>query len=138
MNTQLYKQVHTLATALLAAAENEDDTTFNQLYQQLQALCDEHEGDEHKNHPVQWETLADFTEDSTAALLIYQKALAYAVVIKAKDYAASINYAMALLLRDEGDSEQALHLAEQASDYAVKIEDEELRREINTLLSSLK
>ncbi|KKK65785.1 hypothetical protein LCGC14_2970630, partial [marine sediment metagenome] len=71
MNTKLYKQVYALAAELLEAAEADDDPLFDRLYEQLRALCYEHEADEVKNHPVQWETLADFTGDCSEALDIY-------------------------------------------------------------------
>ena len=90
MNTKLYKKVHTLATELLEAAENDDGELFSRHYLELKTLCDDNENSD-KNHPVQWETLADFTEDLQQALAYYQKALGYAEKIDAKDYMASIS-----------------------------------------------
>ncbi|MFA7554266.1 MAG: hypothetical protein WCY88_08450 [Spongiibacteraceae bacterium] len=141
MNTKLYKQTHTLASELMDAAEAGDDAKFAQLYQLLKTLCYDHENDPQKNHPVQWETLADFTEDSNEALAIYDKALIYAEAINAPDYLASICYAVALLLSEDSDldsnGENALAAAQQASEHAARIEDSELQREIATLLKKL-
>ena len=99
LSTKLYKKVHGLAEGLLKAAHKEDQLTFDALYGELRILCEEHENTE-KNHPVQWETLADFAEESDDALVLYKKALGFAEAESAYDYIASINYAMAVLLKD--------------------------------------
>ena len=124
LSTKLYKRVHTLAEGLLKAAHKEDEETFNALYQELSVLCDEHENTE-KNHPVQWETLADFTEESDDALALYEKALGIAEAESAHDYIASINYAMAVLLKELGEIEQALTAAKNADAQSGNISDEE-------------
>ena len=137
MNTKLYKKVQDLAADLMQAAEQENDTAFENMYAELQALCESNEADEHKNHPVQWETLADFTEDFDEALVIYEKALALSHLRKTRDYSASIQYAMALLLNDMDRKEDALERITLAQASANKIEDAELQREIHQLLKSL-
>ena len=137
MNTKLYKQVHGLATDLMTAANKDDETAFNGLYDELKTLCLDNEKDEVKNHPVQWETLADFTEDSEIALPYYQKALAYAEAINSHDFMASINYAIAMLYQDEDKLEQALESVKQASVHAKDIGDNELQNEITELLNVL-
>ena len=141
MNTKLYKQVHSLAGELLAAAEAGDDKQFHALYLQLRTLCQDNEADERKNHPVQWETLADFTEDAADALRLYEKALGIAESRQARDYMASICYAMALLLFEEaapvGNLERARLVAQQASEYASRIEDDELKSDIAALIKQL-
>ena len=83
MNTKLYKKVHSLATEMLLAADEEDDQRFVDYYQELKTLCEEYQ-DKAENHPVQWETLADFTEDVTEAMGLYDKALTFAQSISAK------------------------------------------------------
>jgi len=137
LSTKLYKKVHTLAEGLLKAAHKEDDATFEELYSELRALCDEHENTD-KNHPVQWETLADFAEESDDALVLYKKALGLAKAESAYDYIASINYAMAVLLKEIGENEQALIAAENAHAQAGNIGDEELKEEIINLIEALK
>ena len=137
MSTKLYKKVHSLATEMLLAADAEDDERFFKYHQELKDLCDEYENKD-ENHPVQWETLADFTEDAAEAMAIYQKALARAEQINAGDYIASICYAMAQLFKEQEDMEQALSYALQANDYAAKTEDQELQREVKRLLKTLR
>ncbi len=149
MKTTLYKKVHTQAIEMLKAADSDNDEAFLRLYEELKALCYDNESDEHNNHPVQWETLADFTENDAQAFDIYKKALGYAEKIQAHDYIASICYAMALLLKDgdilmddevpghESRREQALLMARRAEENARRCEDKELQREIKVLLKSL-
>jgi tetratricopeptide (TPR) repeat protein len=143
MNTKLYKRVHALATELLKAAEAEDQKVFDRHYEELKAICYDHEsevgvnGEQAKNHPVQWETLADFTEESSEALPLYEKALAYASDIEARDYMASITYSMARMLKDEGQLEQALEYAKEADKNASRTQDNELKREVKALLKVL-
>lgn len=139
MNTKLYKQVYALAGALMEAHEDDDEAQFGRLYGQLSDLCYANEADTHKNHPVQWETLADFTDDTDKALSLYKKALACAEIINAKDYMASIYYAMAKLLLEEDrlDASVAMAMVEKASENAAEIEDRELQNEIAGLLRQL-
>lgn len=136
LSTKLYKRVHTLAEELLKAARKEDEASFEALYAELRVLCEEHEGTE-KNHPVQWETLADFTEESDDALILYRKALTFAEAESAYDYIASINYAMAIMLQELGEKEQALVAANHAHAQAGNISDEELKEEIIHLIEAL-
>ena len=138
MNTKLYKKVHSLAIELLKAAEAEDDKAFIGFYDELKALCFDNEDDEKLNHPVQWETLADFTEESEEALCFYKRALGYAEDIQAHDYMASVSYAMAMLHQDDNNQEQALSMALQANEYLQNISDDELKKEIKALLKALK
>jgi len=137
LSTKLYKKVHSQAEALLKAAQDEDTPLFNCLYDELNVLCEDHKGSE-KNHPVQWETLADFTEESDQALVLYKKALAYAEQDSLPDYIASINYSMAVLLIDCNDMEAAIVAAQKANEQLESIGDEELKQEITALMNSLK
>jgi len=136
MNTKLYTQVHSLAKGLLNAAENENDAVFYRQYDELKLICELNETS-NKNHPVQWETLADFTEDIDDALAYYQKALGLADAINAHDYIASIHFSMAKFLVEQGKIERALDAAELAELHASKNEDEALKQEIAELISTL-
>ena len=136
MNTKLYKQVHMLAGELMKAASKEDRESFTSLFDQLQAICDENDGTD-KDHPVQWETLADFTEDLEEAVALYSKALAKAVIINSKDFMSSIAFSMATLQVELGLKEAAIESLKSAVVSANKIEDKELKAEINELLEEL-
>jgi exonuclease VII small subunit len=91
INTKIYKAVYELAEKLMKAAAKDDRATFEALYAELEAICTEHENTE-KDHPEQWETLADFTEELEGALPIYQKALDKAVAKQSNDHIASIGF----------------------------------------------
>lgn len=136
MNTKIYKAVHGLAEKLLAAANKKNQEKFDALYAELKAICEDNE-DTHKDHPVQWETLADFTSYYEEALAIYSKALVKAVAIDSKDFMSSIPFAMATLQAELGLVDAAIENLKNAQASAERIEDEDLKVEINKLLTTL-
>jgi hypothetical protein len=138
MNTKIYKQVHTLAKDLLRASEYEDQEGFDACYAQLQQVCAEHENTT-KDHPVQWETLADFTEDLALAVTLYDKALVKAEAINSVDFCCSIGYSTATMKIELGDEEGAITCLEKAKITSCgDIEDKNLKAEIHDLLTELK
>ena len=138
MNTKIYKQVHTLAKDLLKAAEYEDQESFDQYYLELKKLCEAHEGTA-KDHPVQWETLADFTEDFAEAIELYNKALRKAEAIDSVDFCSSIGYSRATMKLEVGDKTGAIADLEKAKIASCgEIEDKNLKAEIHDLLTELK
>jgi hypothetical protein len=137
MNTNLYKKVHRLAVELLKAADAEQENQFQVAYDELKVLCEENKTDAHKNHPVQWETLADFTEDVNEALAIYQQALDCAVIREAEDYQASISFSMAQLLNESEQFDQAFIMAKSARNLCENVDDNELLREVIALNKQL-
>ncbi len=135
LNTKLYKSVHTLAEQLVESADKADRETFDALYTELKAICIKNENTE-KDHPVQWETLADFTEEVDDAIAIYEKALGKAKAINEKDYMASIAYSIATLQLELGENKKAINYLEEAKINANKSEDLELKADIDELLVS--
>lgn len=136
INTKIYKSIYVLAEKLLEADSKNDQKTFDALYAQLKELCIENEKSD-KDHPEQWETLADFTEDLDEALVIYQKALDKAAAINSKDHLASIAFSMAELQIELGQTDAAIKSLQNAKISANKIEDKEFKVEINELLAKL-
>lgn len=136
INTKIYKSIYVLAEKLLEADSKNDRKTFDALYGQLKDLCIENEKSD-KDHPEQWETLADFTEDLDEALVIYQKALDKAAAINSKDHLASIAFSMAELQIELGQTDAAIKSLQSAKISANKIEDKEFKAEINDLLATL-
>lgn len=136
INTKIYKSIYVLAEKLLEADSKNDQKTFDALYAQLKDLCIENEKSD-KDHPEQWETLADFTEDLDEALVIYQKALDKAEAINSKDHLASIAFSMAELQIELGQTDAAIKSLQNAKISANKIEDREFKVEINELLAKL-
>lgn len=136
INTKIYKAIYILAEELLEADRIGDQAAFDRLYGDLQAICTDNENSD-KDHPEQWETLADFTEDLDQALVIYEKALAKAVAINSKDHLASIAFSMAVLQIELAQTDAAIKSLENAKISANKIEDKEFKVEIDELLAKL-
>lgn len=136
INTKIYKAIYTLAEDLLEADRKGNQAEFNALYAELKAICTENENTD-KDHPEQWETLADFTEELDEALVIYEKALAKATAINSKDHMSSIAFSMAVLQLEMGDTEAAIKSLQNAKISANKIEDKEFKVEIDEMLAKL-
>jgi len=136
INTKIYKAIYTLAEELLEADRRGNQGKFDSLYAELNAVCTDNEGTD-KDHPEQWETLADFTEDLDAALVIYDKALAKATAINSKDHMSSIAFSMAVLQLETGEKESAIQSLQNAKVTANKIEDKEFKVEIDEMLTKL-
>ncbi len=136
MNTKVYKAVHDLAEELMNAANKNDRERFELLFSKLKAICEENENTS-KDHPVQWETLADFTEELEEAITTYEKALAKSIAINNKDHMSSVAFSMATLQLELGQKEEAIKNLQSAKVSANKIEDKELKAEIHDLLESL-
>ncbi|MBU5615509.1 tetratricopeptide repeat protein [Psychrobacter sp. TAE2020] len=136
INTKIYKAVYKLAEELLEADRIGDQPAFDKFYAELQALCIDNENTD-KDHPEQWETLADFTGELDEALVKYQKALDKATAINSKDHMSSIAFSMAVLQIEMGQKEAAISSLQNAKISANKIEDREFKVEIDELLSSL-
>lgn len=136
MNTKIYKRVLILAGDLMHAAQRKNQARFDNLYNELKQVCDENESTD-KDHPVQWETLADFTDDYTLAISIYKKALLKAEEINSKDFRSSIGFSVASLQVELGEEANAIEHLEKAKISCNKIADKELKDEIHALLEKL-
>jgi len=136
MSTKIYKAVHDLAEQLMAAAKKDDRKLFETLYAQLKTICDENENTP-KDHPIQWETLADFTEELEDAVVGYEKALQKSIAINSKDHMSSVGFSMATLQIELGHKDAAIKNLELAKVSANKIADRDLKAEIDELLESL-
>lgn len=137
MNTKLYKRVLSLTDNLMAAAQEQNQKRFDGYYLELKKLCEENEKTD-KDHPVQWETLADFTDDLALAITIYEQALVKAEAINSKDFRSSIGFSIAALKVELGDKTGAIADLEKAKVSSNKIIDKELKAEIHNLLEKLK
>ena len=136
INTKIYKAIYTLAEELLEADRIGNQAAFDGFYAELEAICIDNENTD-KDHPEQWETLADFTEDLDEALIIYDKALAKATAINSKDHMSSIAFSMAVLQIELGEKDAAIQNLQNAKITANKIEDKEFKVEIDELLTKL-
>lgn len=137
MNTKIYKRVLALTNELMAADQENNQAKFDSYYAELKQLCEENENTD-KDHPVQWETLADLTNDLADAITIYEHALAKAEAINSKDFRSSIGYSIASLKVELGDKTGAIEHLEKAKISCNKIIDKELKAEIHDLLEDIK
>ena len=137
MNTKIYKRVLSLTDSLMAAVQQKNQSRFDGYYLELKQLCEEHENTD-KDHPVQWETLADFTDDLALAVTIYQQALVKAEAINNKDFRSSIGFSIGVLKVELNDKAGAIEALEQAKISCNKIVDKQLKAEIHDLLEELK
>jgi cell division protein FtsL len=136
INTKIYKSVYSLTEKLMAAAKKEDRKAFDLLYDQLKALCIDNENTG-KDHPEQWETLADFTEELVDAVAGYEKAMEKAIAVNSKDHMSSIAFSMATLQIELGQIDGAIKNLQDAKVSANKIVDQDLKEEIDDLLKTL-
>ena len=120
----------------MAASKEENRETFDSLYTELEAICIDNENTG-KDHPEQWETLADFTEELEDAVAGYEKALEKSIAINSKDHMSSIAFSMATLQIELGQTDAAIKNLQDAKISANKIEDRELKVEIDDLLETL-
>ncbi|RKF19982.1 tetratricopeptide repeat protein [Alginatibacterium sediminis] len=135
-DSNTFQAVQDLASKLMDAAQAENQVAFDGFYLELKAICLENENT-NKDHPVQWETLADFTEDYAEAIAGYQKALNKAIAVNSKEYMASIAYSMATMQVELGQSSAAMESLKKAKASASKLSDKVLKREIDTLIETL-
>ena len=136
INTKIHKTVYELAEKLMKAADKDDREAFNSLYAELKAVCTDNENTD-KDHPEQWETLADFEEEIEDALLGYEKALKKAVAMDSKDHMSSIAFSMARLQIESGQTDAAIQNLKNAKISAERIDDKEFKVEIDELLEKL-
>ena len=137
MKAPLFDKVLKLSQTIASASAADDSKLRLTAYNKLQELCQKSQGSKN-DHPLQWEALADFTDDGDIALDIYQMALAKAEKLALANYSASIYLSMAQRYHEFGESEKATELALQANEFAQGSSDEEFKKEINDLLESLK
>jgi hypothetical protein len=133
MDSAIYVKVKDIAIAIANASAIDDKKYRWELYQELQEVCLENEDGE-KNHPFQWEALADFTDDPKKAIDLYEVAYRVAESKGLKEYSASINLALAERYFEMGNVEKAGEKAYLANDIAKTLSDLELRKEISEFL----
>jgi len=136
INTKIHKSVYELAEKLMKAADKDDREAFNSLYAELKAVCTDNENTDN-DHPEQWETLADFEEEIEDALVGYEKALGKAIAMDSKDHMSSIAFSMATMQIELGQTDAAIKNLENAKVSADRIDDKDLKKEIDELLEKL-
>jgi len=136
MKAPLYDDILVICQEIANASNNDNDELRLTSCKKLQVLCATNQGSP-KDHPLQWEALADFTEDGDQAMDIYEIALATADKMSLPIFTASVYLSMALRQVEFEENEQALIFANKANEAAKTIDSEELKTEITELLAKL-
>jgi hypothetical protein len=136
MKAPLYADILAICQDIANASNTDNDELRLASCKKLQILCATNQGSP-KDHPLQWEALADFTEDGDQAMDIYEIALATAEKLALPVFTASAYLAMALRQVEFEEKAQALIFANKANEAAKTIDSDELKAEITELLSQL-
>jgi len=136
MKAPLYNEILDICQLIANASAKGDDDARSDACKSLQKLCATNQ-DTPKDHPLQWEALADFTEEGDLAMDIYEIALSSAEKLKLPAFTASAYLAMAQRQNEFEETEKAKELAEKADAVSENYDSEELKQEIKDFLVSL-
>ena len=136
MKAPLYDEILDICQNIATASAQDNDAAREDACKSLQKLCATNQ-DTPKDHPLQWEALADFTEDGDLAMDIYELALASAEKLKLPTFTASVYLAMAQRQQEFEETDKAIEFAKQAEIASASIDDDELKQEIKTFLATL-
>ena len=131
MKAPLFDKILTLSQEIANASANENDERRLIAYTKLQELCQKGLGTKN-DHPLQWEALADFTDDGDIALDIYQMALDKAEKFALPQYSASVYLAMAQRYAEFEEKEKALNAANLAVSFSKNLENSENNQALTT------
>ena len=134
MKAPLYNEILDICQQIANASSQNNDDARNEACKNLQKLCATNQGTP-KDHPLQWEALADFTEDGELAMDIYEIGLTTASKLALPNFTASIYLAMAQRQQEFEEHEKALEYAKLAEVASKAIEDEELKQEISEFIA---
>jgi hypothetical protein len=137
MKAPLFDQILTICQDIANASAAENDEARLAACKELQILCATNQ-DSPNDHPLQWEALADFTEDGDQAMDIYQVGLATAEKMSLSIFQASITLAIAQRYHEFEEKEKALEFAEKANELAKVIDNDDLKKDITEFLTSIK
>ncbi len=136
MKAPLFSDILRISQNIADASNKDNEVARAEQYQSLIKLCAANENSP-KDHPLQWEALADFTNDSEQAIDIYDKGLACAEKLQLVDYRASIYLAMAQRYEEMEELDKASEFAHHANALVEDVENEELITDIKQYLANL-
>lgn len=136
MKAPLFSDILRISQNIADASNKDNEVARAEQYQSLIKLCAANENSP-KDHPLQWEALADFTNDSEQAIDIYDKGLACAEKLQLVDYRASIYLAMAQRYEEMEELDKASEFAHHANALVEEVENEELITDIKQYLANL-
>jgi len=136
MKAPLYNEILDICQQIANASAKGDDDIRETACNGLQKLCATNQNSP-KDHPLQWEALADFTEDGDLAMDIYEIALASAEKLKLLTFTASIYLAMAQRQSEFEQADKAIEFAKKAELASQNIDSKELQQEIKDFLAAI-
>jgi len=136
MKAPLYDEILDICQQIANASAEDNDEVRNDACKNLQKLCATNQGTP-KDHPLQWEALADFTEDGDLAMDIYEIALGCADKLALPTFTASIYLAMAQRQQEFEKTDKAMEYGKQAEIASENIDSEEMKQEIKAFLADL-
>jgi len=136
MKAPLYTEILTICQEIANASTAENDELRLAACKKLQVLCATNQNSP-KDHPLQWEALADFTDDGDQAIDIYQVAIATAEKLALPTFIASAYLAIAQRYNEFDEQEKALEFANKADEAALNVDSAELKAEISEFLAEL-
>lgn len=125
-----------LAIQIVHAGNCNDTRSQWALHNELRSAVERHEGTR-ADHPMHWETLADFTPNVNECIGIYTKAVKAAEARGFDERAASIYFQLAKTQYELGDKKEAELLARKASTLATKVANFALRDKVCGFLLTL-
>ncbi len=135
MKAPLYDEILDICQQIANASSTDNDEARENACKDLQKLCATHQSSP-KDHPLQWEALADFTEDGDLAMEIYDIALASAEKLKLPTFTASAYLSMAQRQKEFEAVDKAIEYGNKAKIASENIESDELKQEIIDFLAS--
>ncbi len=136
MKAPLFEDILKICQAIAEASEKSNETARDASYKELIKLCAANENTP-KDHPLQWEALADFTNDSDQAIDIYQKGIDCAERLKLTDFIASIYLAMSQRHDEMEEMDKAVEYVNKSHALIADISNEELKTDIEAFLKDL-
>lgn len=137
MKSPIFEEVIDHCRKIATASQEENEQAREIAYQNLIKLCAKHENTP-RDHPFQWEALAEFTLDAEQALDIYEKGLAVAQKMSLIDAQASIYLAMIHRQIEIEQLEQANNHLDSVLALQAQIENSNIVEEIEVLSAKLK
>lgn len=118
-----------------SASNNDDARELN--YKALIKLCANNENTP-KDHPLQWEALADFTLDSEQSIDIYQKGLDCAQRLALVNSSASIYLSMAMRYQEMEEIDKSKEYAQKSLELIEQLTNDDLKADIEEFVNTLK
>lgn len=135
MKAPLFDDILNISQQIADASGKEDEAAREEAYKALIKLCAANDNSP-KDHPLQWEALADFTLDADQAIDIYEKGILCADKLSLVDSKASMLLAMAIRFDEMEESEKSAETAAQLADTVDSINNTELKAEVLDYLKS--